>query len=84
MSDATPVFVIDILPANCKIIAQIARFDGETPIMISPADMHEIATHVRFCAGKPDGSESEWSGWFGLNDIPIVLTWATFWDTGSW
>lgn len=52
--------------------------------MISPADMHEIATHVRFCAGKPDGSESEWSGWFGLNDIPIVLTWATFWDTGSW
>lgn len=83
--EAPTVFTIDILPANCLIVAQFACHDDDGNFMLlPPVDPPSPPTHVRFCAGKPDGTESEWSGWFDLLDIPIVLSWATFWNTDNW
>lgn len=84
--DETPstVFTIDIIPPNCMIAAQLAYQNDDEYVIVPPTTPSPPPTHVRFCAGKPDGSESEWSGWFDLLDIPIVLMWSTFWDDGNW
>jgi hypothetical protein len=82
--DEKILFTVDILPPNCSIIAQLADCREGSPVIVLPDDPNARPTHVRFCVSKPDGTESEWSGWFDLEDIPVVLNWESFWSTEGW
>lgn len=73
MGVSTSFVSLDELPTNCAIVIQTQpRPDGEL--------------WLRFRAKRPRRwrwrlRASAWSGWFRFEGEPIVLRWATFWES---